>query len=333
MGLPLLAVFVLHSAPPQVLVYLANEPAPTATELENITRIAGWLEESTEESDHILAQGIREDLKTFPEVVAADVATIRRHAATLDGVVIAHNQLVKTGNVLIGRGERLETVPISLVQPADGREASNPLANLQNVAAVIELAARAFDPQEFEFVIVVESHGDESYAITPRLGLPTDGLTKDTLFERVHGADNPFIQRYGVKTSELLDLLALKRNTIEFRTKLLVLASCESTVELLPPALPAVLVAADGLPLEFGSVDFEKVLRSNESALDRRLLTVLTSGAFEIADPTVLPRRRLSRGMTELGRRLLYFIPLTLWFAVFVLRRRVNPPRRLRNNC
>lgn len=317
----LVAALVLHSAPQQVLVYLANEPSPTPRELENIKRIAGWLGESSEEGDRILAQGILEDLKVFPEVVATDLGAIRRHGAELSGVVIAHNRLVQSGTVLVARGGEQTPVPILLAPARDGREESNPLANAVNVAAVLDLAAQAFDPSNFEFVVVVESHGDELYAITPRLGLPTEGLTKEALFERVHGADNAFVQRFGIKTSELLDLLVQKRRARGFRTRLLILSSCESTVEMLPSEVPTVLVSKDGLPLLYGAVDFEKVLSSNEPSLDRRALSVLPPAPFEVADPSALPRRRLIARTREVVSVAPYYIPLAVWLVVFFWRR------------
>ena len=71
---------------------------------------------------------------------------------------------------------------------------------------MLDLAASHFAPGEYEFVVVLESHENEQYAVTPRLGLPTEGLTEETLLNRVHGADNAFVERYGITTPALLEL-------------------------------------------------------------------------------------------------------------------------------
>ncbi len=297
MILPLLAgaaLFIQAAPARQVLVYLANEPAPTQREHENALRIAAWLASSPDEGEQLLSQGILLDLTLFPEVVATDVAAISRHPGSMSGVVIAHNRILKSGLVLVGRGNVPQLAPIIIEPPADAREESNPLSNVANVKRVLRLAATNFDPVEYEFVIVVESHGDEVYAVTPRLGLPTEGLTKEKLFERVRGSDNAFIQRYGITTVELLELLATERRHHGFRTKLVVLASCESTIERLLPEVPTALVAAGGLPLLFGAIDFEKVLTSSEPTLDRAFISVLTPAPFELADPALVVRRRWS---------------------------------------
>ncbi len=316
------AAFFLHAAPAQVLIYLGNEPSPTPRESENIRQIAAWLESSPEENDRILSLGILEDLKTFPEVVATDLAAIERHSTELSGVVVSQNRLLQSGVVLVGRGGPLERVPITIGTPKDGREASNPIANPANLIAVLELAAREFDPTTHEFVVVVESHGDEIYAVTPRLGLPTEGLTKETLFARVHGSDNAFVQRYGITTADLLSILAEQKRKHGFTTKLAVLASCESTIEALPPEVPNALVAAGGEPLLYGSVDFEKVLSSKEPTLDRAFISALTPAPFEIADPSVLPARRRNAAIKDVTSRLPYFLPLLAWAVGFVIYRR-----------
>lgn len=312
-----------------MLVYLANEPALTARANENTRQIAAWLASSPEEGDHILSQGILVDLTLFPETVAINVAAITRHAASLGGVVIAHNRILQSGVILVGRGTAPQPVAINIMKPTDSREESNPLSNASNLMRVLALVATSFDPTEYEFVIVIESHGDEIYAVTPRLGLPTEGLTKEKLFERVHGSDNAFVQRYGITTVELLEILAAARRDFGLRTKLVVLASCESTIEKLLPEVPTALVAAGGLPLLIGAIDFEMVLSSHERTLDQALIAVLTPEPFEIADPDLVVRRRWVRRFEKMLRVLPFFGPLIIWIGAFAWFRRARARRAL----
>lgn len=307
----------------EVLVYLANEPAPTLREGENIGRIVGWLQGSSSEDDRVLAAGILNDLRSFPAQVDSDVAAIGGHSNSLSGVLVATNRLLQSGAVLVSSaGEVLHRLPFSVTVPRDGREASNPLSSAANLSRVLELAASTFPPHDYDFVVVVESHGDEVYAVTPRLGLPTEGLTEEILINRVHGSDNAFVERYGITTAALLDLLVDQRRKRDFRTTLLVLASCESSIEEQPPEIPLALVAAHGLPLLFGVIDYEKVLTTSAPTLREAFVSVLTPAPFEIADPSAVVHRRWMERRERLLAVLPYFGPLAVWLGAFAWLRR-----------
>ncbi|MER2564143.1 MAG: hypothetical protein ABTQ32_25660 [Myxococcaceae bacterium] len=311
----LVAALLLASPRAEVLIYLANEPAPTAGEAENAHRIAGWLRESPERDDQLLGEGIEEDLRVFPTQVDVDVAAIERNLSRLAGVVVATNRLLKQGVVLVGRGERLGRVPLVVAPPRDGREASNPLSSAQNVRSVLERARVEF--AEADFVIAVQSHGDERYALTPRLGLPTEGLTREALLARVHGSNDVFVERYGIATGDLVSLVG------GVHPSLLVLASCRSTLEAFPAETPPTLVAANGDPLPYGAIDYERVFTSKASSLKHAFITELTASHFELATPETLERRRWVRA----SRLLPYFLPLAAWLGavVWFRRRRARP--------
>ncbi|MBE2249577.1 MAG: hypothetical protein IAE78_08500 [Myxococcus sp.] len=318
----LLACWSCAASAGEVLVYVANEVSAAPAERANLERIAEWLRSSGDEGDRLLAEGLITDLALFPSAVDVDQAALTRLGPSRAGLVIATNRLAQAGQVLVAQHHgALASRPLTLPPPRDGREASSPLSNRVALERVLALAAEVFPPASHEFIVVIESHGDAEYALTPRLGLPTEGLTREALLARVHGADTAFVERYGVTTASLVDLLVELKRTRGFTTKLLVMASCESTLERLVPEVPLALVAAGGAPLEIGVIDYERVLSSPEPDLAKAFVATLTPAPFEVADPSVLPARRR---MERLHRALAvapWFLPLLAWFGVFGWRR------------
>lgn len=301
----------------EVLIYLGNEPSPTARQRESIRQLVGWLEGADDTEDRTLGLAVEADLALFPAFVDLDVGALRRLGPSRAAIVIATNRLAQQGVVLVApRGGAFEQRPLALEPPSDEREASNPLSNRANVARVFSAAMQAFPPQAHEFVVVTQSHGDEAYALTPRLGLPTEGLTRERLLARVHGADSVFVERYGTTTQALLNLLVELRRTAGFTTTLLVLSSCASTIEQLPPEVPRALVAAGGAPLDLGAINFGRVLLTPAPTVAQSLVTTLTPAPFEVADPAVLPARRRWQSLRRAGEVAPYLLPLLVWLSV-----------------
>lgn len=314
----------------EVLLYLGNEPSPTAAQRESIRDIVGWLDSSTDPADRNLGMAVEADLALFPAFVDLDVGALRRLGPSRAAIVIATNRLAQEGVVLVApRGGAFERRPLSLGPARDEREASNPLSSRANVARVLSVAMQAFPPASHEFVVVTQSHGDEEYALTPRLGLPTEGLTREGLLARVHGADSVFVERYGTTTQSLLSLLVELRRTAGFTTTLLVLSSCESTIEQLPAEVPRALVAAGGAQLDLGSINFGRVLMTPAPTVAQSLVTTLTPAPFELANPDVLPQRRRWQSLRRVLDVAPWFLPLLAWLAV-VLWRTVKKPKAQR---
>lgn len=324
MTLLLAALLAASGVPGEVVVYLGNAPAPSGEAERQLRQLAAWLDATGSAEDAVLAEGIRADLDDFPRAVAADVEALTRLGPSRAGVVLATNAQLKRGAVSVARrGGAFVEVPLELPPARDLREATSPLARAEVVRRVLELVAAHFPPAEHQLILAVHSHGDEAYALTPRVGLPFEGLTRERLLARVHGDEPTPAERLGVTTKALLGLLAEARARRGQAVALLVLATCEGTLDALPPEVPRALVAAGGGQLPFGAVDYGAVLAATAPSLVEAFVTTLTPAPLELAEADPLVPPRWSRALRRLLRASPWFLPVGLWLAVFVWRRRV----------
>jgi hypothetical protein len=125
-----------------------------------------------------------------------------------------------------------------------------------------------------------------------------------------------------VTTQALIAELQTMTRQVGFRTSLLVLGSCEGTIEALPPELPLALVATDGRPLPIAPFPLARVFDSGAPTLARVFVAGLTPEPFEVADPAALPARRWRARLASVTRVAPWFIPFALWVVGFAWWRR-----------
>ncbi|HEY1099984.1 MAG TPA: hypothetical protein VGF99_13700 [Myxococcota bacterium] len=310
----------------QALVLLANEPAPDDDERARVDEIIGWLASSDDDDhkddDHLLAASLMSDARDFPRAVDHLVDTLAAAATDLDGVAIVTNRGLRRGVLQMAWARQplhdvAFALPEAFLARADGRRRASPLSDAAVVEAVLARLHNSFTGQRL--VVVTFSHGDHEHALTPRLGLPTVGLTRETLLARVHGDeddddDRTPTTRYGMRTADLIERIEWHLPN----TELLVLGSCGSQLTTTPKFLKNVLVAKDGGPIAYGALDIGRVLarRGESKTLKDAVVTTWTPAPFERADPQRVRDRERDATLARAGRLALWCTPLLLWLVV-----------------
>ena len=268
-----------------VLIYYANETAPTEAGRANYDTILGWLHSSDVSVMHELAEVLESDAKEFPAAIDEETDMIRsalagesRPALQSISVAIFTNRLTRRGVFLaIDQGE-VEEVQFRLVIDAtDAITESSPLCSSVALRAALEATTERFPSEEFGYVLVLKSHGAADLAMTPRLAVHHEQTSREELlaflersFAEGHEHDpdqdevtpDLFIDRRGVGKEDFFRVIAEAGEQQDLVFTAIFLESCQSGLELpatMPPNIGTLhSTGPDGAP--FRNLDYTRLL-------------------------------------------------------------------------
>jgi hypothetical protein len=172
----------------KVLIYYANETAPSADEAKNYDVLIQWLKTSDEESIRKIARSLESDLKTFHAVVDEEIAAIQRNLSKADpntkvAAVIFTNRLARRGVFRVQESGSDAVAEAKIAMPKlNGLVCkSNPLAHPDVFTAALTAVSKRFDAANHQYVLVTKSHGGPQVALTPRIVLEASTTSRQDL--------------------------------------------------------------------------------------------------------------------------------------------------------
>jgi hypothetical protein len=180
-----LSASYLDAAQPsqQVLLFYANETSPDSTEAANYQKILSWLVKNPSPEIDEIVRSLKRDLQIFKRSVGEDIEAIQRASFPS---LIATNETVRSGYVLAKQNE-LRRIKISVVPTSNYILQSNPLSQSSTFQRYLQIALSEFPPSQYSYALIVKSHGDTQYALTPRLAVRSEETTEQQLVAVANG--------------------------------------------------------------------------------------------------------------------------------------------------
>jgi hypothetical protein len=210
----------------------------------------------------------------------------------------------------------------------------SPLARPAALAAALAIVAARARTDNDEVVLIVKSHGSETMAVMPRVvaDLSRPGSAQDLLARLTANDDRAtpsWAEPKGISKGALWDALRGAGQRHGLRLALVVLDSCRSGLLSLddyrrvPPDVDTI-VHSGPLDVAFGQVDYARALAlaSPGGRLALPLAAGLEKSRLESEGPWKRTWRRALLMLDEVPA-VVFFLPLVLWLAWYVVRPRL----------
>lgn len=172
-----------------VLIYYANETPTDRFSNGNRQTIVEWLRGSRNGEALKLVEALQSDARGFPETVAREVAALQAAAAARAksaafGLVVFTNADARQSRFRYLRpGEEgpFHVAPLALPRLDDPILQASPLTEPHVFARALVAAARLFDPNDHQFVLITKSHGSPELALMPQLTFQANAVRKEAV--------------------------------------------------------------------------------------------------------------------------------------------------------
>lgn len=204
----------------EVLIYYANETAPSGEEATNYSRMIAALDKHPKTK--FIAERLLKDTHLFPLIVDKETKDLKdnlcsRKNKTGTALIIFTNRGVRNGVIEYCRnGGEVKTLKYDYIgylkkyatgMEGDFRAENNPLANLKSLERALEIVRWKFVPTRYLYNLVTKSHGNPTHFLIPRLLVRTDKVSADEiaaeLLEKLPEVDDAGASPYGSVTAKI----------------------------------------------------------------------------------------------------------------------------------
>lgn len=182
----------------EVLVYYANETAPSGEEATNYNRMIAALEKHSK--TRFIAERLSKDTHLFPLIVDEETKDLKEFLCSKKNkagtaLIIFTNRGVRNGVIEYCRnGEAVKTLKYDFMAyltkndtgiEGDFRAENNPLANLKALERALEIVRWKFIPTKYLYSLVTKSHGNATHFLIPRLLVRTDKISAEEIADEL----------------------------------------------------------------------------------------------------------------------------------------------------